>query len=80
MGYWHITVEYLLFKTYSSLVAQKIKNLHAMKEMQVQDLGREDPLEKELATQSSILPGQFHRQRSLVIYSPWGCKGSDTTE
>ena len=57
MGYWHITVEYLLFKTYSSLMAQKIKNLHAMKEMQVQDLGGEDPLEKELATQSSILPG-----------------------
>ena len=38
-------------------MAQKIKNLHAMKEMQVQDLGGEDPLEKELASQSSILPG-----------------------
>ena len=27
-----------------------------------------------------ILPGGFHGQRSLVGYSPWGCKGSDMTE
>ena len=27
-----------------------------------------------------FLPGEFHGQRSLVDYSPWGCKGSDTTE
>ena len=27
-----------------------------------------------------FLPGEFHEQRSLVGYSPWGCKGSDTTE
>ena len=26
------------------------------------------------------LPGKFHRQKSLVGYSPWGCKESDTTE
>ena len=26
-----------------------------------------------------FLPGEFHGQRSLVIYSPWGCKGSDMT-
>ena len=25
-------------------------------------------------------PGEFHGQRSLVGYSPWGCKESDTTE
>ena len=29
---------------------------------------------------SSILPGEFHGQRSLVGYSPWGCKESDMTE
>jgi len=28
----------------------------------------------------AILPGQSHGQRSLVGYSPWDCKGSDTTE
>jgi len=27
-----------------------------------------------------FLPGEFHEQRSLVGYSPWGCKKSDTTE
>ena len=27
-----------------------------------------------------FLPGESHRQRSLVGYSPWGCKESDTTE
>ena len=32
-----------------------VKNLPAKQEMQVRSLGREDPLEKELATHSSIL-------------------------
>jgi len=27
-----------------------------------------------------LLPGKFHGWRSLVGYSPWGCKESDTTE
>ena len=27
-----------------------------------------------------FLPGKFHRQRSTVGYSPWGCNESDTTE
>ena len=43
-------------------------------------LGREDPLEKEMATHSSILAGEFHGQGSLVGYGPWGCKESDMTE
>ena len=38
-----------------SLIAQLVKNLPAMQETQVQFLGREDPLEKEVATHSSIL-------------------------
>ena len=36
--------------------------------------------EEGLATLSSILPGEFHGQRSLAGYSPWGHKESDTTE
>ena len=36
-------------------VAQTVKNLPAMHETQVPSLGREDPLEKEMATHSSIL-------------------------
>ena len=38
-----------------SLVAQRLKRLPAMWEMSVRSLGREDPLEKEMATHSSIL-------------------------
>ena len=41
--------------------------------------GSEDPLEKEMATHSSVL-GKSHGQRSLEVYSPWGHKESDTTE
>ena len=42
-------------------------------------LGR-SPGEGTLATHSVFLPGEFHRQRSLVSYSPWGRKGSKMTE
>ena len=38
-----------------SLVAQTVKHLPAMQETWVQSLGREDPLEKEMATDSSTL-------------------------
>ena len=39
----------------ASLVPQLVKNLPAMQEIWVQVLGQEDPLEKEMATHSSIL-------------------------
>ena len=39
----------------ASLVAQVVKNLPAMQETWVSSLGQEDPLEKEMATHSSIL-------------------------
>ena len=39
----------------ASLVAQLLKNLSAVQETQVRFLGQEDPLEKEMATHSSIL-------------------------
>ena len=38
-----------------TLVSQMVENLPAMQEIQVQSLGGEDPLEKEMATHSSIL-------------------------
>ena len=61
-----------------------VKNLPAnagdVLKTQVPSLDREDPLEKEMATHSSILAGKFHGQKSLVGYSPWGCKESDTTK
>ena len=40
---------------WASLVAQLVKNLPAVQETQVRSLGWEDPLEKEMATYSSIL-------------------------
>ena len=41
--------------TEASLVPQTVKNLPAMQEISVQSLGREDPLEKGMATHSRIL-------------------------
>ena len=63
----------------ASQVAQMVKNLPAVQENWVQPLGWEDPLEKDMATHSVFLPGEFHGQRSLVGYSPWGHKESDMT-
>ena len=40
---------------WASLVIQMVKNLLAMQETWVRSLGWEDPLEKEMATHSSIL-------------------------
>ena len=46
---------YTILPLWASLVAKMVKHLLAMKETQVQSLGREDPMEKEMATDSSIL-------------------------
>ena len=48
--------------------------------MQVLSLGQGDPLEKEMATHSTILAGKFHGQRSLVGYNLWVHKELDMTE
>ena len=50
-----------------------------MQETQVLSLGRKDPLEKEMATHSSIFAGKSHGQRSLAGYSPWSHKELDMT-
>ena len=56
-----------------------VKNLPAMQETQIQFLGQEDSLEKEMATTPVFLAGKSHGQRSLVGYSPGVYKESDTT-
>ena len=48
-----------------------VKRLPAMRETWVQSLGQKDPLEKEMATHSSILPGKSNEQRRLIGYGPW---------
>ena len=55
-------------------IAQLVKNLPAMQETWVWFLGWEDPLEKGMATYSNFLLVEFHGQRSLAGYSPWGLK------
>ena len=60
---------------WAPLLAQIVKNSHAMKETQIQTTGWEDPLEKEWLSTPVLLPGKYHGQRSLVGYShcfpPW---------
>ena len=51
-----------------------------MQETWVQSRGWEDPLEKAVATHTSILAQEFHGQRSLVGYSSRGCKELGMTE
>ena len=50
----HFNIDYHYCR--ASLVAQMVKRLPAMRETWVRSLGWEDPLEKEMATHSSILP------------------------
>jgi len=62
-------------------VAQMVKNLPALWEAWVQSLGWGDPLEKGMATHSSVLPWKFHGQRSLVqSMGCMDCKESETVE
>ena len=42
-----------------------------MQETWVLALDQEDPLEKEMEPIPVLLPGESHRQRNLVGYSPW---------
>ena len=51
-----------------------------MQEIWVLSLGWEDPLEKEMATHSSILAWRIPWTEEPGGYSPWGHKESDTTE
>ena len=66
---------------WASLVTQLVKNRPAMWEIWVQALCWEDSLEESQSNpfQYSCLENPYG-QRSLVGYSPWGHKESDTTE
>ena len=63
----------------ASLVAQVVKNPPAMQTW-VQPLGWEDTWRREWQPSPVFLPGEFHRQGTLVGYSPWGHKEFDRTE
>ena len=64
----------------ASPVAQMVKNLPAVQETQDQSLGQEEPWRRKWQPTPVFLPRKFHGQRSLVGYSPWGHKESDTTD
>ena len=55
----------------ASLVIQTVRNLPAVQKTWVRSLCWEDPLKKEWWPTLVFFPGEFHRQRSLVGYSPW---------
>ena len=57
----------------SSRAAQRLKHLPGIQETQVQSLGWEDPLEKEMATHSSILAWEIPWTEGTG-YCPWGHK------
>ena len=57
-----------------------VKRLHAMQETWVQSLGWEDPLEKEMATHSSILAWKIPWTEDPGRLQSMGRKESDTTE
>ena len=76
----YIIIYILFYKTWASLVAQMVKRLPTMQETRVRSLGQEDPLEKEMATHSSILawripwteePGRLQSMGSQRVRHDW---------
>ena len=65
---------------WTSLVAQTVKNMPAMQETRVQSLGQEDPLEKGMATHSSILAWRIPWTREPGRLQSMELQKSDTTE
>ena len=61
-------------------MAQRLKRLPAMWETWVRSLGQEDPLEKEMATHSSILAWRIPWTEELGGLQSTGSKESDMTE
>ena len=63
----------------ASLVTKLVKNLPAMEETGVQSLGQEDPLEKEMATHSSLLAWKIPWTEEPGRLQSMGLQESDTT-
>ena len=85
---WHLCIHTLYLSIYLyvytciywiCLMAQVVRKLPVMQEAQVQPLGREDPRRREWQPTPLFLPVKSHGWKSLVGYSPWGCKESNMT-
>ena len=59
-------------------MAQTVKHLSAVQETWIQSIGREDPLEKGMATPPVFSPGESRGQRSLAGYIVHGVAKSGT--
>ena len=64
----------------STLMAQRVKNLPSVQETWVLSLDWEDPLEKGMATYSSILAWRIPWTEEPGGLQSWSCKESDATE
>ena len=73
-----LVLEFLYLRV--SLVVQRLKHLAAMWETWIRSLGWEDPLEKEMATHSSILAWRIPCMEEVGGLQSTGRKESDTTE
>ena len=74
-------IGYALQYSWTSLVAQMVKNPPAMWQTWVQSLGWEDPLEESMTTHSGMLAGRISwTEEPGGPYSPWAQKELDTTE
>ena len=62
-----------------ALVAQRVKHLPAMQETWIRSLGREDPLEKEMATHSRILAWRIPWTEEPAGLQAMGSQELDTT-
>ena len=71
---------FFFFMQISSLIAQSVKSLTAMQETWVQFLGWEDPLDKEMATHSSVLAWRIPWKEEPGRLQSMGSQESDTTE
>ena len=76
----NLTFEGAMEACQASLVAQMVKHLPAMRETQVQSLGWEAPLEKEMATHSSTLAWKIPWAEEPGGLQSWDHKESDMTE
>ena len=77
---WDLPTRLICLQVGASLVAQRLKRLPAIQESWVRSLGREDPLEREMATHSSILawripwrhePGRLQSTGSQRVRHDW---------
>ena len=76
----HQECRQIFLQSSSLLLAHTVKNLLAMQETHIPFLGREDSLEKGMATRSSILAWEIPWTEEPSGPSSWGCKELDMTE